>query len=59
MQRVCISTFKVKIMFFIRSLDIGGAERQLIILARGLHKSGHKVSVSVFYRNGALERELQ
>jgi glycosyltransferase involved in cell wall biosynthesis len=49
----------MKIMFIIRSLNVGGAERQLICLAKGLNKSGTDISTAVFYRNGALERELQ
>ena len=48
----------LKILFLIRSLEIGGAERQLIILAKGLRQQGHEVSVAVFYANGPLEKEL-
>ncbi|HEY9098809.1 MAG TPA: glycosyltransferase [Thiobacillus sp.] len=48
----------MKILFLVRSFDIGGAERQLVILAKGLHQQGHKVSVAVFYANGPLEKEL-
>lgn len=42
----------------IRSLNIGGAERQLVNLASGLRERGHEVTVAVFYANGPLEREL-
>ena len=49
----------MKILLLIRSLNIGGAERQLITLAQGLQQKGHKVSVAVFYAGGALESELQ
>jgi len=48
----------VKIILLCRSLDIGGTERQLVILAKGLQQRGHEVSVMVFYANGALEKEL-
>jgi len=48
----------LKILLLIRSLNIGGAERQLVILAKGLQQKGHEVSVAVFYAGGALEREL-
>lgn len=48
----------MKILFLVRSLGIGGAERQLVILAKGLHQQGHEVSVAVFYTNGPLEKEL-
>lgn len=48
----------MKIAFLIRSLEIGGAERQLSLLASGLKKKGHDVSVLVFYGGGPLEAEL-
>ena len=46
------------IVFLARSLDFGGAERQLVLLARGLHERGHRVEVVVFYAGGELEGEL-
>jgi glycosyltransferase involved in cell wall biosynthesis len=49
----------MKIMFLIRSLDVGGAERQLVSLARGLQEIGHAVSVAVFYSGGKLEVDLE
>ena len=48
----------INICFLIRSLDIGGAQRQLVALARGLMSRGHQVSVIVFYSGGELEGEL-
>ena len=48
----------MKIAFLIRSLDRGGAERQLVLLARGLRRAGHEVGVLTFYSGGALESEL-
>jgi glycosyltransferase involved in cell wall biosynthesis len=39
-------------------LDVGGTERQLVVLAKGLHKQGHDVAVMVFYANGKFEKEL-
>ena len=36
----------------------GGAQRQLVILARGLRERGHDVAVAVFYPGGPLEDEL-
>jgi glycosyltransferase involved in cell wall biosynthesis len=41
-----------------RSLDIGGAQRQLIELASGLHRSNWRVKVLVFYGGGELEADL-
>jgi glycosyltransferase involved in cell wall biosynthesis len=49
----------MKIMLLIRSLAYGGAQRQVIALARGLHQRGHKVIVVTFYPGGELEQDLQ
>ncbi|MFH1032929.1 MAG: glycosyltransferase [Pseudomonadota bacterium] len=48
----------MRIALLIRSLELGGAERQLCLLARGLHQRGHRVSVLVFYGGGPLADEL-
>lgn len=44
--------------FLIRSLDIGGAERQLAALAQGLKARGREVRVLTFYPGGALRPGL-
>ena len=49
----------MRIAFLTRSLELGGAERQLCLLARGLLRRGHQVSVLVFYGGGPLQAELQ
>jgi len=49
----------MKILFLIRSLNYGGAERQLVFLSRGLHQRGHDVVVATFYSGGPLENELR
>lgn len=46
------------IMFLIRSLDIGGTERQLVTLAVELHRRGRRVCVATFYSGGELANEL-
>jgi glycosyltransferase involved in cell wall biosynthesis len=48
----------MKILFLTRTLDYGGAERQLSVLARGLRQRGHEVAVAIFYPGGPLEAEL-
>ncbi|MEZ4597305.1 MAG: glycosyltransferase [Chloroflexota bacterium] len=48
-----------RVAFVIRSLGIGGAERQLIELARGLSAQGWAVEVIAFYPGGALRPELE
>ena len=48
----------MKIVFLIRSLNQGGAQRQLINLAGELKNKGHAVTVCVFYSGGVLEKEL-
>lgn len=47
------------VLFLIRSLHIGGAERQLALLARTMHASGHRVRVATFYASGAFEADLR
>jgi glycosyltransferase involved in cell wall biosynthesis len=47
----------MKILFFIRSLDLGGSQRQLALLATGLARRGHDVAVATFYP-GAMEQAL-
>lgn len=49
----------MKILFLLRTLNRGGAERQLVLLARGLRQRGHEVAVAVFYPGGPLEAELR
>lgn len=49
----------MRIMFLIRSLGQGGAERQLVVLAGELLRRGHQVSVAVFYGDGPLRADLQ
>ncbi|MDD4169642.1 MAG: glycosyltransferase, partial [Desulfotomaculaceae bacterium] len=49
----------MKITFLIRSLDYGGAERQLVALARELHRHGHSVAVLTFYSGGPLQQDLE
>ena len=46
------------VLFLARSLDRGGAERQLVVLAKGLACRGHAVSVTVFFGGGVFESEL-
>jgi glycosyltransferase involved in cell wall biosynthesis len=48
----------VRILFLLRSLDRGGAERQATALARALAARGHAVAVACFYEGGALADEL-
>ena len=48
----------MNILFLTRSLHVGGAERQLVSLASGLHARGHQVAVAVFYSGGPLDAEL-
>jgi glycosyltransferase involved in cell wall biosynthesis len=47
-----------RILFIIRSLGVGGAERQLVLLASGLRARGWDVTVCTTYANGPLEPEL-
>jgi glycosyltransferase involved in cell wall biosynthesis len=49
----------MRVLFLVRSLEVGGAERQLVLLARGLARRGHDVSVAVFYAGGLFEAEVR
>jgi glycosyltransferase involved in cell wall biosynthesis len=46
-------------MFLIRSLDAGGAERQLVTLAAGLAGRGHAIRIVTCYAPGALAHGLE
>lgn len=54
-----MSPQSLDILFLAYSLDVGGTERQLVSLAKGLHARGHKVRIALFYGQGALEPEVQ
>jgi glycosyltransferase involved in cell wall biosynthesis len=45
----------MKVLFFTRALTVGGSERQLAMLAAGLARRGHDVSIVMLYGGGALE----
>jgi glycosyltransferase involved in cell wall biosynthesis len=47
------------LFFLIRSLDHGGAERQLIELVKALDKTRFKVTVVTFYDGGGLRPEME
>jgi len=49
----------MRILFMNRNLRIGGAERQLVALARGLRRAGHEVAIAVFYGGGEFEEEVR
>jgi glycosyltransferase involved in cell wall biosynthesis len=49
----------VRLFFLIRSLDRGGAERQLVELVKGLDKKRFAITVCTFYDGGALRPELE
>ncbi len=51
-------TSRVPIMILIRSLGVGGAERQAIALANHLAENGEKVVLATFYSGGGLEGTL-
>ncbi|WHZ20044.1 MAG: Glycosyl transferase, group 1 [Rhodanobacteraceae bacterium] len=47
-----------RVLFLIRSLARGGAERQLVGLAAAMRRAGRDVSVACFYSGGAFQRDL-
>lgn len=52
------STKPEKILLLIRSLHIGGAERQVVALARSISDLGTEIHVAVKVRGGPLEADL-
>ncbi len=48
----------MKVLFLVRQLNIGGAERQLVIVANELASRGHQVVITQFYTGGALSKQL-
>jgi glycosyltransferase involved in cell wall biosynthesis len=49
----------VKIAILARALAYGGAERQLVELAKGISAAGHELHVIAFYGGGPLEQILR
>ena len=49
----------MRILFLVRGLNVGGAQRQLVAVARGLRRAGHDVSAAVFYGGGVFEADLR
>ena len=45
----------MKVLFFIRSLEVGGSQRQLALLSEGLARRGHDVLAAVFYSGEEIE----
>jgi glycosyltransferase involved in cell wall biosynthesis len=45
----------MKILFFIRSLEVGGSQRQLAMLSEGLARRGHDAVTAVFYTGWEIE----
>ncbi|MEP6776436.1 MAG: glycosyltransferase, partial [Chloroflexota bacterium] len=48
----------IRLLFLIRSLGAGGAERQLVELVKGMDKSRFAITVATFYSGGAFRSEL-
>ena len=49
---------RMKILFLVRDLAVGGSQRQLALLAAGLARRGHDVAVAALYAGGPLEELL-
>jgi glycosyltransferase involved in cell wall biosynthesis len=49
----------LRLLFLVRSLNCGGAERQLVQLVRGLSRRRFDVTVAVMYPGGALWQETK
>lgn len=51
-------TNSLKIVLLAPSLEVGGAERQLVSLANGLEKRGHEIQIVLFKKQGALLEDV-
>lgn len=49
----------LSVFLLVRSLESGGAERQLVELARSLQERGHGVTIATFYRRGPLIADVE
>jgi glycosyltransferase involved in cell wall biosynthesis len=49
----------MKLLFLIRSLYTGGAERQIVVLSRELQRRGHEITLATFYSGGSFEEEAR
>src|SRR3982750_703541 len=47
-----------RVLFLVHSLEVGGAERQLSVLAAGLRRPGHEVGVCVLFHAGPYAEQL-
>ena len=47
----------MKILFTVRSLNIGGTERQILSMSDMLINHGHQVEIARIYPNGNLEKK--
>ena len=50
---------QTQIMFLLRSLNYGGAERQVIVLAGNLRQKGEPVTIATFYPAGPWGKDLE
>ena len=50
---------RIRILFLIRSLEAGGAERQLLELVKALDKTRLQITLVTFYDGGALRPEAE
>jgi len=49
----------IRVAFILRAPEIGGTERQLVELVRGLDPERFRITVIPFYPKGALRGELE
>jgi glycosyltransferase involved in cell wall biosynthesis len=49
----------IRLVFLIRSLEIGGSEQQLVTLAKSIDRASFDPTVITFYSGGILEEELR
>ena len=53
------STRPLRVLVVVPQLRIGGAEKQAVLLSKGLRALGHHVAVATFYHGGEFEADLR
>lgn len=49
----------MKLLFFLETLETGGAQRQIAVLAKGLANRGHSISIAVMFSGGSIYNEIK
>ncbi len=57
-SRIASASKKPRILFVLRSLDVGGAEKQIFLLIKNIHQTTHACNVFTLEKVGILNQQL-